>query len=88
MVIDREFVKKAVIFFSAIVFSCIFIFVGNKIASTGLTAFDNADASEAMKVEVLNLLDKDTSEYNLGGSENLQATKISFSFNWDQKIKR
>lgn len=79
MVIDREFIKKAVIFLSAVIFSLIFVFAGNRIASTGLTAFDNADASEAMKVEVLDLLDKNTSEYNLGGSENLQATKISFS---------
>lgn len=79
MIIDKKLIHKAILFTAVILFSLLFLFIGNKIATKDLTAFDDVDASEQIKVEVLKVIDSETLEYNLGGEENLTSKTISFT---------
>lgn len=71
--------RKTMIFIAAIIFSSIFLFIGNKIASKDLTAFDGEDTDVSYKALVLNIIDTEIYEYNLGGEENLQSKTLTFT---------
>lgn len=67
------------VYIATIIFSILFLFIGNKIATQNLTIFSNDDPNQTViKARIEQITNRTSEEYSLGGSDMLENIKIMF----------
>lgn len=71
--------RRVLIYLATVVFSFLFLFFGNRIASGGIPTVEGADRAEVVKAEVIAILSRESQSYALGGAQTVTGTSITFS---------
>ena len=71
--------RGMILYIAAIVFSVLFLFVGNKLATDGLSLFSNGEMGQTVvKAKITTITERSSDEYSLDGSTMLENVSITF----------
>lgn len=78
MLVNKEKKKELIIYFIAILFSVLYIFVGNKIARTNTPELDGGGDMNSIKAKVIEITDRNEDVKGFGITQSLQSIEIEF----------
>lgn len=78
MLVNKEKKKELIIYFVAILFSVLYIFVGNKIARTNTPELDGGGDMNSIKAKVTEITDRNEDVKGFEITQSLQSIEIEF----------
>lgn len=78
-IINKGQSYKLALYLVTIIFSVVFLYFGNKIATKDLVDIDNLVKSEILKVKVEEILDKNVEAYNIDDNSSVESKQITFN---------